>query len=110
MGLFDKLKKSKDEKVNNEYSFCGSPEMVNIMKTLEKELTICSVKAVENFAVEIWDEPFVFVKSVEFQIERAGNEIAYLGCYEACRTGKMEYMFNGIYQENRMRFAYDAPI
>lgn len=56
------IKNGNRKKVNHECSFCGSPEMVNIMKTLEKELTICSVKAVENFAVEIWDEPFVFVK------------------------------------------------
>lgn len=110
MGLFDKVKKFKEEKVNNECSFCSSPEMVSIMKTLEKELTSCSLKERENFAVEIWDEPFAFVQSVEFQIKTAGNEIAYLGCYEACRTGKMEYMFNAIYQENRMRFAYDATL
>lgn len=110
MGLFDKVKKFKEEKVNNECSFCSSPEMVSVMKTLEKELTSCSLKERENFAVEIWDEPFAFVQSVEFQIKTAGNEIAYLGCYEACRTGKMEYMFNAIYQENRMRFAYDATL
>lgn len=83
---------------------------MGLFDKLEKALTGCSVKERENFAVEIWDEPFAFVESVELQIEKAGNELAYLGCYEACKTGKMEYMFNGIYQENRMRFAYSATL
>lgn len=53
-------------------------------------------------------DPFNLVKCLDIIIQKAVAELKYIGCYQSCRTGNMEYMYNGIFQENRLRLASEA--
>lgn len=87
-------------------------QMDKIADNLSRELSIHSVEEKKKAVAgsKWWDDPFGLSKNIHTHIRYAQEEMMYLGCYLACRTGNMKYMYDGIYQGNRLNAAWEAGL
>lgn len=85
-------------------------QMVKIRENLERELSVHSVEEKKNIveSKRWWNDPFHLSNNIIMFIQDAQDELMYLGCYLTCQTNDMKYMYQGLYQGNRLNAAWDA--
>ena len=84
-----------------------------IAKNLEDKLECHSIDEIQ-YKVEqtpmLSTDPFNLPKTVQWIIAIAEKELKYAGCYLACKNRNMEYMYQGIFQGNRLHIATTAAL